>query len=232
MTPSRSGTRSRRKHQRRPPAARRYPQTVNSGSAMKVTFCVRGVVSPLLANLFLHYAFDMWMQRNYPAIPFERYADDAICHCRSEAQAAALQDALEKRFTECGLTLHPEKTKIVFCKDEDRRGNYPSQKFDFLGYTFRPRKSKTRWGKLFVNFTPAISTSAAKAIRDEIRGWRLQSCSDKSIKDLSRMFNPIIRGWLHYYGRFYRSAVYLSLLQLDKALARWASQKFKRLRRR
>jgi RNA-directed DNA polymerase len=120
----------------------------------------------------------------------------------------------------------------VYLKDEDRRGNYPNQKFDFLGYTFRPRQSKSRWGKLFVNFTPAISTRAAKAIRDEIRGWRLQSCSDKSIAHLSRMFNPIIRGWLHYYGRFYRSAVYLSLRQLDKALARWASQKYKRLRRR
>jgi RNA-directed DNA polymerase len=133
---------------------------------------------------------------------------------------------------ECRLELHPEKTKIVYCKDEDRRGNYPNQKFDFLGYTFRPRKSKNRWGKLFVNFSPAISDRAAKAIRDEIRGWRLQSCSAKSLEDLSRMFNPILRGWLQYYGRYYRSAVHLAMRQLDKALARWASQKYKRLRRR
>jgi RNA-directed DNA polymerase len=191
-----------------------------------------GVISPLLANLFLHYTFDVWMARQFPHLPFERYADDAIVHCRTRREAEEVRNAVAQRLQECRLELHPEKTKIVYCKDEDRRGNDPSQKFDFLGYTFRPRKSITRWGKLFVNFTPAISTSAAKAIRDEIRGWRLQSCSDKSIEDLSRMFNPIIRGWLHYYGRFYRSAVYLSLLQLDKALARWASQKYKRLRRR
>jgi len=101
-----------------------------------------GVVSPLLANLFLHYAFDKWMQRNHPGIPFERYADDAICHCRSEEQAAALRNALEKRFTDCGLTLHPEKTKIVYCKDDDRRGNYPNQKFDFLGYSVLQRHGK------------------------------------------------------------------------------------------
>ena len=150
-----------------------------------------GVISPLLANLFLHYAFDGWMARQFPHLPFERYADDAIVHCRTRREAEEVRSAVAQRLQECRLELHPEKTKIVYCKDEDRRGNDPSQKFDFLGYTFRPRKSKTRWGKLFVNFTPAISTSAAKAIRDEIRGWRLQSCSDKSIEDLSRMFNPI-----------------------------------------
>jgi RNA-directed DNA polymerase len=191
-----------------------------------------GVISPLLANLFLHYAFDVWMARQYPHLPFERYADDAIVHCRTQREAEEVRNAVAQRLQECRLELHPEKTKIVYCKDEDRRGNYSNQKFDFLGYTFRPRKSKNRWGKLFVNFSPAISTSAAKAIRDEIRSWRLQSCSDKSIEDLSRMFNPILRGWLHYYGRYYRSAVYLSLLQLDKALARWAWQKYKTLRRR
>jgi RNA-directed DNA polymerase len=146
--------------------------------------------------------------------------------------AEEVRTAVTQRLRECRLELHPEKTKIVYCKDEDRRGNYSNQKFDFLGYTFRPRKSKNRWGKLFVNFSPAISNSAAKAIRDEIRSWRLQSRSDKSIDDLSRMFNPILRGWLQYYGRYYRSAVYRSMLQLDKALARWASQKYKKLRRR
>jgi retron-type reverse transcriptase len=85
-----------------------------------------GVISPLLANLFLHYAFDMWMRRNFPDIPFERYADDAICHCRTEDQAMALRTALETRFADCGLTLHPDKTKIVYCRDESRRENYPT----------------------------------------------------------------------------------------------------------
>src|SRR5262249_42272216 len=161
-----------------------------------------------LANLFLHYAFDVWMARQYPHLPFERYADDAIVHCRTEREAEEVRSAVGQRLQECRLELHPEKTKIVYCKDEDRRGNALRQ------------------------LQSGISASAAKAIRDEVRRWRLQSCSDKSIEDLSRMFNPILRGWLHYYGRYYRSAVYLSLLQLDKALARWAWQKYKRLRRR
>ncbi len=191
-----------------------------------------GVISPLLANLFLHYAFDVWMARQYPRLPFERYADDAIVHCRTEREAEEVRKAIAERLQGCRLELHPEKTKIVYCKDEDRRGSYPNEKFDFLGYTFRPRISKNRWGKLFVNFSPAISNRAAKAIRDKIRGWRLQSYSSKSIEDLSRMFNPIVRGWLRYYGQFYRSAAYRVMGHLDKALARWALQKYKRLHRR
>ena len=191
-----------------------------------------GVISPLLANLFLHYAFDVWMARQYPHLPFERYADDAIVHCRTRREAEEVWKAVAQRFEECRLELHPKKTKIVYCKDEDRRGNYPNQKFDFLGFTFRPRGSKSQKGEFFVNFSPAISARAAKAIRDEIRGWRLQSRSDLSIQDLSRMYNPILRGWLQYYGRYYRSAVYRAMRQLDKMLARWASQKFKKLHRR
>ena len=191
-----------------------------------------GVISPLLANLFLHYAFDRWMARQFPQLRFERYADDAIVHCRTRREAEKVWDAVAKRLKDCRLELHPQKTKIVYCKDEDRRGIYSDQKFDFLGYTFRPRGSKNRWGKIFVNFTPAISNRAAKAIRDEIRGWRLQSRSDLSIEDLSRMYNPIVRGWLQYYGRFCRSVVHLAMRQLDRMLARWASQKFKKLHRR
>jgi len=190
-----------------------------------------GVISPLLENLFLHYAFDLWMRRNYPDIPFERYADDAICHCRSEAQARTLSASLERRFAECGLTLHPEKTKIVYCKDDDRRSTYPNEKFDFLGYTFRPRRSKNRFGKYFINFSPAVSDKAVKAIREEIRSWNLHRRSDKAIEDLSRMFNPILRGWLQYYGRYYRSALYPPMRQLDRSLARWAYRKYKKLRR-
>ena len=190
-----------------------------------------GVISPLLANLFLHYAFDRWMARQYPRLPFERYADDAIVHCRTRREAEEVWTAVAERLAECRLELHPVKTRIVYCKDEDRRGDYPNQKFDFLGYTFRPRESKNRRGKIFVNFSPAISNRAAKAIRDQIRSWRLQTRSDKSIQDLSRMFNPTVRGWLQYYGRFSRSAAYRVLRHLDRTLARWALQKYKKLYR-
>lgn len=189
-----------------------------------------GVASPLLANLFLHYAFDKWMEREYPAIPFERYADDAVCHCKSEAQAVALKQALEARMQEVGLELHPEKTRIVYCQDDDRREDYPHIAFDFLGYTFRPRRSKNRWGKFFINFSPAISNKAAKGIRQRTRRWRWPLRSDKSLEDLSRMFNPIIQGWINYYGRYYKSALYPTLRELDRRLVRWAKRKYKRLR--
>jgi RNA-directed DNA polymerase len=189
-----------------------------------------GVISPLLANLFLHYTFDVWMWKHYPHLPFERYADDGIVHCRTEAEAQEVRAAIAARLQECRLELHPTKTKIVYCKDDDRRGNYPNEKFDFLGYTFRPRRSKSRYGKFFVNFSPAVSDKACKAIRAEIRSWQLHLRSDKAIEDLSRMFNPIIRGWLQYYGRFYRSALYPPMRQLDRSLARWAYRKYKKLR--
>ncbi|MBP2449436.1 group II intron reverse transcriptase/maturase [Rhizobium leguminosarum] len=190
-----------------------------------------GVISPVLANLFLHYAFDMWMQRNHPDIPFERYADDAICHCQTEEQAVALRDALEKRFADCELTLHPEKTKIVYCKDDDRRGNHSNHKFDFLGYTFRPRLARRRGGKVGVSFSPAASGKALKAIRQTVRGWSLHERSDKALDDLARMFNMHIRGWINYYGRFYPSALYPTLRHIDVFLARWANRKFKSMRR-
>jgi RNA-directed DNA polymerase len=189
------------------------------------------VISPLLCNLFLTYAFDRWMAEHYPSIPFERFADDILCHCHSEEQAKALKDALERRFTACGLELHPTKTKIVYCKDDDRRGTYPHEKFDYLGYTFRARRSKNRWGKYFVNFSPGVSNAATKAIREEIRNWQLRCRVDKWIDDLARMFNPIIRGWITYYGRFYKSALYPTLRYLDLRLAQWAMAKYKRLKR-
>ena len=189
-----------------------------------------GVISPLLANLFLHYALDEWLGRRYPHLPFERYADDAIVHCRTEAEAQEVRAAIAARLQECRLELHPEKTKVVYCKDDDRRGTYPNKKFDFLGYTFRPRRSKNRYGKYFINFSPAVSDKAGKAIRAEIRSWKLHLRSDKAIEDLSRMFNPIVRGWLQYYGRYYRSALYPLMGQLDRSLARWAYRKYKKLR--
>jgi RNA-directed DNA polymerase len=190
-----------------------------------------GVASPLLANLFLHYAFDRWLAANYPQVAFERFADDVIVHCKTEPEALTMRKVIAERLQNCGLELHPEKTKIVYCKDDDRRRTYLHEKFDFLGYTFRARGSMTRKGKHFVNFSPAISAKAAQAIRTEVRSWKLPQRSDKAIEDLSRMFNPIVRGWLQYYGRYYRSALYSPMRQLDRDLTLWAAQKYKTLRR-
>jgi RNA-directed DNA polymerase len=188
-----------------------------------------GVVSALLSNLFLHYVFDQWMHKHYPDIPFERYADDGICHCKTLAQAQQLRAALERRFAECHLELHPQKTRVVYCKDDDRRGTYPDHSFDFLGYTFRPRRSKNRWGKFFISFTPAVSNKAAKAMRSTLRSWALHNRSDKSLEDLARMFNPVIQGWINYYASFYKSALYPTLRHVDQVLARWAERKYKKL---
>ncbi len=189
-----------------------------------------GVISPLLANLFLHYAFDQWMVRENPTISFERYADDAVCHCVSRAQAEKLQQVLNERMNSVGLELHPQKTKIVYCKDDNRHEDYAHIAFDFLGYTFRPRTSKNRWGKLFISFTPAISNKAAKAIRQKSRdwNWRLQSGSD--LEALAMKYNPVIQGWLNYYGHFYPSALIPTLYCLEDRLVKWAMRKYKHLR--
>jgi len=188
------------------------------------------VISPVLANLFLHYVFDKWMERNYPQNPFCRYADDGITHCRTEAEAKLLLKFLDFRFKECGLELHPEKTKIVYCKDDDRRGEYSDISFDFLSYTFRPRRSKNRWGKFFVSFLPGVSNKAGKAMRQKAWKWKMHLRSDKSLEDLSRMFSPVIRGWINYYGKFYKSALYPTLQHLNRTLVRWAMRKFKKLK--
>jgi RNA-directed DNA polymerase len=189
------------------------------------------VISPLLANLFLHYTFDRWIAKHHPDIPFERFADDILCHCSSEQQARDLKETLERRFAECGLELHPDKTHIVYCKDDDRRGHYPNEKFDYLGYTFRARRSKNHFGKYFVNFSPGVSNRATKAIRQKIRNWQLRCRIDRWIDDLARMFNPVIRGWMNYCGRYYKSALYPTLRYLNRCLARWAMAKYKRLKR-
>lgn len=189
-----------------------------------------GVVSPLLANLYLHYAFDLWMVRENPGIQFERYADDVICHCRNEAQAERLKEAIARRFTACRLELHPQKTKIAFCKDDNRPGNYPVVQFDFLGYSFQPRRAMNRRGQMFVAFTPAISRSSAKAICQTIRGWRLHLWNSVTLGDIAREINPVVRGWIHYYGHYRRSALYRVLAPLDAYLARWAMAKYKDLR--
>jgi len=191
-----------------------------------------GIISPLLANLFLHYAFDAWMTREHGGIPFERYADDAIVHCHTLKQAQSMKTAIAKRLAECGLELNEGKTKIVYCKDAGRKRRHEHEKFDFLGYEFRPRKAKNLRGKIFVSFIPAVSPSATKSIRGEIRKWKMHLRSDKSIDDLVKMFNPVIRGWVHYYGKFYRWQLHRVFWPLNRILAKWARGKYKKLRGR
>src|SRR5262245_31227642 len=198
----------------------------------EVTFCVQGAISPLLANLFLHYAFDAWMSRNYPHIPFERYADDAICHCESAEEARALWSALQDRFAACKLVLHPEKTKIVYCKDANRRGAFPNQSFDFLGFTFRARKALGRGGRAFACFLPAASPKALTSISRTVRRWALHHRNDKSLQDLAETYNPCIRGWINYYSHFYKTQLRPTLKRIDLYVIRWARRKFKRLRRK
>jgi RNA-directed DNA polymerase len=189
-----------------------------------------GVISPLLANLFLHYAFDMWMVRTFPHIPFERYADDIICHCKSAAEARTLWSAIADRLAACKLVLHPEKTRIVYCKDANRRGDFPNQMFDFLGFTFRARKAIWHGCRYAHSFRPAASPTALKAISRTIRRWALHHRSDKSLQDLAEMYNPCIRGWINYYSHFTREQLRPTLKRIDAYVIRWARRKFKRLR--
>lgn len=188
-----------------------------------------GVISPLLANLFMHYAFDKWMDKNYPSCPFERFADDVVIHCRTEQEAKELLENLKKRMEECKLELHPEKTKIVFCTDDNRRGDYPDVKFDFLGYTFKPRRCKTQKGKIFCGFNPGMSDKKKVVKREEMRKWKIHLWSGRTLEDIAKFVNPILRGWYNHYGKFHTS-VCMNLLQgFNYYLNKWARKKYKRL---
>lgn len=188
------------------------------------------VISPLLSNIFLHYAFDSWMESQFPYVPFERYADDAIAHCRTEKQAKYLKYAIIKRLAEYKLELNEEKTRIVYCKDTRRTGKYKHERFDFLGYTFRPRLTKKEGGGRFVSFSPAISDKAGKEIRQKIRGWKMHLRSDTSLSELARRINPEVQGWINYYGRYGRTELYSTLRQLNEYLIRWARRKYKKMK--
>lgn len=190
-----------------------------------------GVVSPLLANLFLHYSMDLWMRRHMPGVQFCRYADDGVVHCRSEMQAQAVLEQLGERLRQCGLELHPEKTRIVYCQDINRKSQYSNVQFTFLGYTFRPRKSVDKYKRIYVNFSPAVSRDALKAMRQTVRGWHMQLKCDKSLSDLSSMFGPVLRGWANYYGRFYHTALGPLWRHVNAYLVRWMQNKYKSLAR-
>jgi RNA-directed DNA polymerase len=189
-------------------------------------------ISPVLANLFLHYALDMWLVREFPTVSFERYADDAILHCKTQQQAQMVLDAIIERLAQVGLELNLDKTRIVYCKDANRTGSHEHEQFTFLGYTFRPRRSRNRRGELFVSFAPAVSHDAAKVIGRRIKRWRLHLWSGKALADLAEAINPIVRGWINYYGYFYQSRLISILRRIDEYIVRWAMLKYKRLRRR
>ena len=192
-----------------------------------------GVVSPILSNAFLHYAFDLWMTRTDPDLPWCRYADDGLVHCRTESEATALKAALQGRLAECHLELHPTKTEIVYCKDGKRKGTYPNVKFDFLGYGFRPRLVKrVRDNTLFCGFNPAVSTSAMQAMREAIRDLNIRRQTQRSLNDIAELLNPLLRGWIAYYGQYTRSALYPMVRYINQTIAIWLKRKYKRFRHR
>jgi RNA-directed DNA polymerase len=189
-----------------------------------------GVISPLLANLFLHYAFDVWVEKNWPGIQFERYADDIICHCASERETEGLKALLDDRFNRCGLTLHPAKTKIAYCKGGWNKTPYKTVSFDFLGYTFRPRWIKTRLGHQGLYFIAAVSQKSAKRIRQEINRWPWKYWRQKELTDIRKYCQSRLKSWLNYYGLFGRSIIRNVLFHFDKRLSRWAKAKYKQLK--
>jgi RNA-directed DNA polymerase len=189
-------------------------------------------ISPVLANLFLHYAFDAWITREFPDVVFERYADDAVVHCSSMGQARAVLAAITERMAGVGLELHPDKTGIVYCKDDRRRGSFEHESFTFLGFTFRPRGVRMKNGEMFLGFNPAVSKDALKKMSAAVRAWRLHRRTGSSEHDLARLINPVVRGWMQYFGAFYRSALYPLLARINAYLMRWSRKKYKRLRSR
>jgi len=190
-----------------------------------------GVVSPILSNVFLHYAFDLWMDRTHPDLPWCRYADDGLVHCRNEQEAQALKSELQARLAECHLEMHPTKTKIVYCKDKKRKGTYPNVIFDFLGFCFRPRLvRRLQDDTLFCGFNPAVSPSAMKAMRSAIRELNLRHQTQLSLEELARRLNPLLRGWIEYYGRYAPSALSPLLRYVNQTLVAWAMRKFKRFK--
>jgi RNA-directed DNA polymerase len=192
-----------------------------------------GVVSPILANLFMHYTFDLWMARTHPDFPWCRYADDGLVHCRTEQEAETLKVELQTRLAECHLQMHPTKTKVVYCKNGNAKSKYPNMKFDFLGYCFRPRRVQPRGSKArFCGFTPAVSTSAMKAMRQTIRDLNIRHQTQRSLQDIAQLLNPLLRGWIEYYGRYTASALFTLLRYVNQTLLVWAMRKFKRFKHR
>lgn len=191
-----------------------------------------GVISPVLANIFLHYAFDIWMETNYSMAPFARYADDAVIHCKSEKQAKEIKESLTLRMKQCKLELHPDKTRIIYCKDKDRTKDYPITQFDFLGYTYRAVYIKCRDGKLRNNFIASASQKACKSLRNKIKEMELHKMTGSNINIIAEIINPIVRGWINYFNKYNPSAIKYTIECIQRRIVRWAMCKYKHLRGR
>ena len=191
-----------------------------------------GVISPVLANIFLHYAFDIWMETNYSMAPFARYADDAVIHCKSEKQAKEIKESLTLRMKQCKLELHPDKTRIIYCKDKDRTKDYPITQFDFLGYTYRAVYIKCRDGKLRNNFIASASKKACKSLRNKIKDMELHKMTGSNINIIAKIINPIVRGWINYFNKYNPSAIKYTIECIQRRIVRWAMCKYKHLRGR
>ena len=190
------------------------------------------MVGPVLANLFLHYAFDKWMEKNYPQIPFERYADDTICHCHSLKQAEYMQAMIQQRLAECKLQLNEKKTKIVYCKSSNQKDNHSEVAFDFLGFTFQPRESVDKQGNRFTGFLPAISRKSMKRINEKICSWNLTGLTNQTLEYIASEINPVVRGWMTYYGKFYPTRLKWFMQTLNGRLTRWVIRKFEKYKNR
>lgn len=191
-----------------------------------------GVISPLLANLFLHEAFDRWMGEQFPTLAFERYADDIVVHCYTQKQAAYVLTCIRSRLAQYRLELHPQKTRIVYCKDVNRTEDHGHTSFVFLGYEFRPRQCRNGKGQFFVGFTPAVGPKARKSMSRAMRAWRLTSRATETLQELAGEINPVVRGWMNYYGAYCRSELAPTLRQVELAVATWGMRKYKKLHRR
>lgn len=191
-----------------------------------------GPISPLLANLFLHYGFDKWMDREFPGVQFERFADDVVVHCKSESQARQVRNAIERRFTDIGLSLHPDKTRIVYCKDSNRSLGYPQKSFTFCGYEFRPREAFNKVRKVaFTSFQPAVAPEKLTGMSRKVASWQMHRRTTSTLDDLAREANPVLRGWFAYFTVFYPTMVIPLGKRVDHHLMRWAMKKYKRLDR-
>jgi RNA-directed DNA polymerase len=189
-----------------------------------------GVISPVIANLFMHYAFDRWMQLKHPHLKWARYADDGLIHCRTYQEAMKIMESLKQRMEECRLEIHPDKSRIIYCKDYNRKGRFEITSFDFLGYTFRPRWVRSRKGKIFLGFGPGASAKATKGLRDTVRSWKLHNRCHSELADLATWMNPIVRGWINYYGNYQKSELRSVMLVINRALTLWARRKYRKMK--